>query len=114
MSEPHAVPKVPNEMADHQLAGQLARVVMGWRVYPSRIAKDGRTWIPRWRFRPFRELADAFQLLDRAADSYTLSANSAQCFVAEVRIGERVGHASGTEKARVISTAVARALGLEV
>jgi hypothetical protein len=99
---------------DHQLAGDLAQAVMGWRVFPNRIVKTDRAWIPRWRFKPFQELRDAFQLLDQAADSYSLTHGRSSMFLAEVRIGERLGRAEEPEIARAITTALARALGLEV
>lgn len=99
-------------MNDDRLTDQLALRVMGWKAAPDRFVKSGRSWIPRWRFRPFEELADAFQLLDRAADKYTLQRDG-RTFTAEIRCGAGLATASGELKARTITLAVARALGLE-
>lgn len=100
-------------MIDERLTDALACRVMGWRVAPDRFVKSGRSWIPRWKFRPLAELADAFHLLDQAADYYTLTF-SGSSFAAEVQIESRRGKAVGEQKARTISIAVARALRLEV
>jgi hypothetical protein len=97
---------------DDRLTDQLALRVMGWKVAPDRFVNSGRSWIPRWRFRPLEELADAFQLLDCAADHYVLKRDG-RSFTAEIRTGSRRGTASGELKARTITLAVARALGLE-
>jgi hypothetical protein len=98
---------------DQRATDQLARQVMGWRAAPDRFVKSNRGWIPKWRFQPFSELADAFQLLDNAARAYTLTSDG-RIFTAEVEIGDRRGKASGKSKARTVSLAVARALGIEV
>jgi hypothetical protein len=86
---------------------------MGWKVAPDRFIKSGRSWIPRWRFRPLAEIADAFRLLDHAAAHYTLT-RDCSAFAAEVQIGSCRGKAVGEHKARTITLAVARALRLEV
>jgi len=101
-------------MNDDRLTAHLAERVMGWRATPDRFIKSGRTWIPRWRFQPLVELADAFQLLDQAATRYSLTRDRYGIFKAAVRIGGRWGKASGEPKARTITISVARALGLEV
>jgi len=98
---------------EDRLTVQLAERVMGRKVAPDRFMKPGRSWIPRWRFQPFEELEDAFQLLDRAADSFSLTSASHKGFTAEVHFGGRHGRASGLSKARTITTAIARAFGLE-
>jgi hypothetical protein len=72
-----------------------------------------RRWIPRWRFAPLTSLEHAFELLDHAASAYTLTTNSRGGFEAEVHVGTRIGRASGEPKARVITLALALALGLE-
>jgi hypothetical protein len=100
-------------MTEQALTGILAERVMGWKVAPDRFIKSGRSWIPRWRFRPFADLADAFQLLDRAAAHYTLTCDCST-FAAEVQIESCRGKAVGEHKARTITVAVARALRLEV
>lgn len=53
-------------MTAQALAGLLAECVMGWIAAPDRFMLGGRTWIPRWRFPPYQNIADAFQLLDTA------------------------------------------------
>lgn len=90
----------------------LAERVMGWKVAPDRFMKSGRSWIPRWRFQPFVSLADAFELLDRATHTYTLTSDS-RTFTAEVCIDSRSGTASGQVKPEVIAIAIARALGID-
>jgi hypothetical protein len=101
-------------MTDYELTAQLAELVMGWKRAPDRFIKHGRSWIPRWRFRPLEELADAFQLLDHAADHFRLTCDRSRVFTAEVQIGHHRGKASGNQVARTITIAVARALGLTV
>ena len=100
-------------MNDDRLTEKLAQQVLGWTATPDRFIKSGRSWIPRWRFRPFAELADAFRLLDHAADHYTLTRNGST-FAAEVQIESCRGKAVGEHRPRTITLAVARALQLEV
>lgn len=100
-------------MSDDRLTDQLAQHVMGWRLAPGRYIKAGRSWLPRWRFAPLKNLEDAFDLLDRAAAACTFSTNRAGRLEASVRVGEATGEASGEQKARVITTALLRALGLD-
>lgn len=93
----------------------LAERVMGWRAAPDRFLKTGRVWIPRWRFQPFQKIEDAFTLLDAASpvESVVSSDGTTKIFV-RVRIGSRTGEAVGEHRAAVISSAIARAVGLEV
>ena len=49
-------------MNDDRLTEKVAALVLGWKATPDRFIKAGRSWIPRWRFRPFVEFADAFRL----------------------------------------------------
>jgi hypothetical protein len=100
-------------MNDDRLTEVLAAKVLGWRVAPGRFIKPGRSWIPRWRFQPLTELPDAFQLLDHVAEHYTLTQDGV-AFTADVHTVSRRVVASGESKARTITLAVARALGLEV
>jgi hypothetical protein len=99
---------------DERLTEKLAVEVMGWRVAPGRFIKAHRAWIPSWRFSPLKNLDDAFDLLDVSASAYTLATSAGGNFEAEVRLGERIGRASGEPKARTITIALSRALGLEV
>lgn len=100
-------------MTDQRLTGTLAVRVLGWRTAPGRFIKTGRSWIPSWRFAPLTSLEDAFALLDAAAVSAKLR-STPDGLDATVRVGRRVGKASGRLKARVITLALARALGMEV
>jgi hypothetical protein len=97
---------------EDRLKDQLAARLLGWKAGPDRFLKSGRGWIPKWRFKPFTRLEDAFLLLDRAGGTYVLSVSSDGVFSAEVRIGERIGKASGEPKAQAITVAICRALGI--
>jgi hypothetical protein len=66
------------------------------------------------RFKPLVRIEDAFQLLDRTGAEYRLTADGKGKFIAEVQVGLSKGKASGSAKARVISAALALALGIEV
>jgi hypothetical protein len=101
-------------MNDDRLTEKLAAQILGWKAAPGRFIKSDRAWTPSWRFAPLTNLEDAFVLLDASASAYTLATNTDRCFEAEVRVGERVGKASGEPKARSITIALARALGLEI
>ncbi len=101
-------------MNDERLTDELACRVLGWRAAPGRFIKSGRSWTPRHRFAPLTRLDDAFQLLDRIATAYTLSTVKNDRFTAEVQVGAHAGKASGEPKARTVTIALARALGLEV
>ena len=99
-------------MTAEQLTDELARRIMGWQPTRDRYIKARRSWIPRWRFRPMSRRADAFLLLDRAADRYVLTWEGSS-YTADVQIGSRRGTAKGKYQARVITLSIARALGLE-
>jgi hypothetical protein len=99
-------------MTDERLTDELARA-LGWRKAPGRYLKSGRSWIPESRFRPLLDLRDAFRVLDTASGDYSLLAKPGGVFTAQVRLAGRTGKATGEPKARAISLAVARALGLE-
>ena len=101
-------------VSDQRLTEKLAVLVLGWRSAPGRFIKSGRAWTPTWRFSPLTSLEDAFGLLDAAASAYTLTAQKDGGFEAEVRVGSRIGRASGEHKARTITIALADALELEV
>lgn len=99
-------------MIEDRLKEELAARLLGWKAAPDRFLKSGRGWIPKWRFTPFTRLEDAFSLLDRTGGTYILSVGSNGVFTAEVRVGERIGKAIGEPKARSITLAISRALGL--
>ena len=101
-------------MIDDRLTEKLVVHVLKWKVAPGRFIKSNRAWTPRWRFAPLTNLEDAFGLLDASGSAYTLATNASGSFEAEVRVGRRIGRASGEPKARTITTALADALGLEV
>jgi hypothetical protein len=102
------------KLTDARLTDELARRVMGWRVAPGRFIKSGRGWIPRWRFDPLSRFDDAFLLLHHAAASYRLVKAQRGLFTAVVQVSGRTGTASGAPKARTITVAIARSLGIEV
>jgi hypothetical protein len=101
-------------MTDERMTDQLALRGMGWRLAPDRYLKSCRGWIPRWRFQPLVTLSDALELLDQAAQKYSLSGSRHGLFTAQVQIGSRAGKASGESKARTIALAVAEGLGIDV
>jgi hypothetical protein len=98
---------------EDELAARLAERLLGWRIGPDRFIKPGRSWSPRSRFRPFEKIADSFQLLDRA-DSFSVTSTHRGRYIAEVHSGGRRGEACGEQMARAITTALARALGMEI
>ena len=99
-------------MSTERVTTLLAERVFGWKAGPDRYIKSGRSWIPKWRFEPFARLEDAFLLLDRAGGSYLLALRSDGVFAVEVQIGNRIGKACGEPKARAITLAISRALGI--
>ena len=101
-------------MTDDRLTDKLAAEVLGWRTAPGRFIKSDRSWAPRHRFAPLTRLDDAFQLVERAATACKLTMVKGGQFSAEVQVGARIGKASGESNARIVTIALARALGLEV
>ena len=87
---------------------------MGWGVGPDRFLPGDRRWIPRWRFQPAVRLADAFRLLERLApEEYTMGAAPNGGFWVKVSIAGVIGEASESSKARALTFAIARALGID-
>lgn len=84
-------------MTPEMLTAILAERAMGWSVSPDRFLLGGKRWLPRWRFRPLEDLADAFQLLDRVSTDWTLTRDIGG-FTAEVRIGCIRGKRPGSRK----------------
>jgi hypothetical protein len=99
-------------VTDDALTCVLAERIMGWRTAPGRFLKPGREWVPTSRFKPFARLEHAFLLLDTARAAYSLSVGSNGIFTARVRVGKRHGKAIGVPKARAITLALSRALGI--
>jgi hypothetical protein len=97
------------------LTARLAERVMHWTATPARFLTGNRGWMPRWRFQPGENLADALRLLDQAApDEYSINCAGAGQFRVRVRIGAALGEASGPSKPLAITWAIALALGIEV
>lgn len=101
-------------MTDDRLTEHLVAKLLGWKTAPGRFIKPDRGWTPSWKFAPLTNIEHAFDLLDHAEATYTVSARSGQGFTAEVRVGAYVGSACGVLKARTITLALARAVGLEI
>jgi hypothetical protein len=95
-----------------RLTTDLAEKIMGWGIAPERFLMGKRQWIPRWRFQPTKNLDSAFRLLEKAAPrDYSMGADG-RGFWVRVRIGNSIGEARDASKARAITLAVARAIGL--
>jgi hypothetical protein len=102
-------------MTDEILTTILAQRVMGWTVGPDRFLLGDRRWMPRWRFQPTTRVIDAFRLLDRlAAPEYWVVELSRGGFRARVRVRDVGGEAINSSKARALTLAIARAIGIEV
>jgi hypothetical protein len=104
-----------NGIREEHLAAVLAERVMRWGVGPDRFLLSNRRWLPRWRFQPTENIADAFQLLD-AADlvDYDLHADRNGLHTAKVRTSGASGEASCSSMPRAICIAIARAYGIHV
>jgi hypothetical protein len=93
----------------------LAEKVMGWRVAPDRFLMDGRRWLATWRFQPTKNIADAFQLLERAdVNEYILRVDRKGLCRAKVRTSSASGEATSSSLPLAICVAVARAYGIRV
>lgn len=102
-------------MSEESLTAALAERVMGWGIGPGRFLMENRSWMPRWRFQPTTNLIDAFRLLEQAApQEFTICGGNDGNIYVEVRIGGTTAKAEGTSKPRTITSAIARALGIEV
>jgi hypothetical protein len=89
---------------------------MKWGVAPDRFILEGRRWLPRWRFRPVERIEDAFRLIEALdPEEYDMAGRGADNFSVRIRL-ENGGHgeASDKSKARAITYAVARAIGVDV
>jgi hypothetical protein len=102
-------------MTAQALTGLLAQRVMKWTTAPDRFMLGRRKWIASWRFQPFENLADAFQLLDAAGPAtYSMGGDETGWFWARVQIGRVVGEGRDKSRPCAITCAVARALGMDV
>jgi hypothetical protein len=109
-----SAPQPCSKMTDERLTDELAVRGMGWRLAPGRYLKSGRCWIPRSRFQPLADVRDAFRVLEAVTDHYSLHAKPGGAFAVEVRLGGRIARAEGKLRARTISLAVARVVGIKV
>ncbi len=101
-------------MTTTELTALLAQRVMRWTVHLGRYQMENRRWAPAWRFQPTKRLEDAFRLLDAAdPEEFTINFHRGGAVTVRVQIRGTMGHASDTSKARAITYAVARAIGLE-
>ena len=102
-------------MTNDRLTSILAERVMGWRVTGGRFLMGARRWAPRWRFQPVKKIADAMRLLEKAApETCAMDCDKNGTVHVQVRLAGKTGEAHEKSKARAISYAIARALGLEV
>jgi hypothetical protein len=102
-------------MTDEALTRLLAERVMKWTATPDRFIQAQRKWTPRWRFQPCAIFEHAVHLLDAAEPStYSLIADETRCFWARVNIDGAVGECRDRSRARAITIAVARAVGIEI
>lgn len=100
-------------MTSDLLTATLAEKVMHWGVAPDRFLLGNRQWISRTQFQPLNRVQDAFRLLRKLDSIYSLSRSGDGVFTAAVRLGDRTGRAAGESEAATITSAVARAIGLE-
>lgn len=102
-------------MTPDQLTAILAERVMGWRVGPDRFLMGKRRWLPRWRFQPAQHVEDAYRLLMQAdPQECTINRAADGRFWVKVRIAGTTGEARESHEARAITSAIARAIGIEV
>jgi hypothetical protein len=102
-------------MTSEALTRILAERVMHWTVAPDRFLKDGRRWLPAWRFQPLHSLENAVALLDAAEPSEcTIFRQQEIEWAVTLTIGDRVGKTKAPSLARAITLAVAQAISLDV
>jgi hypothetical protein len=96
-----------------RITEQLAFIAFEWRPVKCRYIRPDGGWLPTWRFSPFDRIEDALQVLEKTADDYKLHGNKhGHRGSIEVTVGTKTISASGEPKARLITTALAYALGL--
>jgi hypothetical protein len=102
-------------MTADQLTVLLAEKIMRWRVTPDRFLTGSRGWMPRWKFRPTKNVKDAFRLLDAATpEEYCVSTDANGDFGVKVKIGGVSAKARDRSQALAICRAVAAAVGIKV
>ena len=101
-------------MSDASVTNELAIRVMCLRPGPTRFMKDGRCWIPRWRFAPLTRLVDALSLLRHAGGNLTIVRGAGSAFFAEVTLHGRIGSGNADTEARAITYALCEVLEIRV
>jgi hypothetical protein len=102
-------------MTPQVLTGILAERVMKWTASPNRFMLGNGRWVPRWRFQPCENLANAFELLDAVRPkAYSMGADETGSIYAKVQIGGVVGECRNRSMPLAITFAVARASGIDV
>ncbi len=102
-------------MTSQVLTQLVAERVMKWTAAPKRFMLGSRKWIPDWRFQPCETFEHAIQLLDAARPTtYSLGVDQKGRFWARVEVDGVVGEASNMSRPRVVTIAVARAVGIDV
>ena len=96
-----------------RLAAKLAELLLGWKAAQGRFLKPGGGWCPQWRFQPFVRIADAHLLLDRA-ERFRIAGKARNGYSVMVQIRGRKANDEGSQLAKVITTAIARAAGVEI
>ncbi len=81
-------------------------------VAPDCFLLGARQWKPRHYFHATKRVADAFRLLDAAAESYMISRSERGCCSAQIPIGGVVGEANEASETLAISLAIDRAIGI--
>ena len=103
------------KLSDTQLTEILARCVMGWKIGPDRFVLEDCRWLPRWRFQPTKNIADAFRLLEASCvQEYFLRVDRNGFCRAQVRTSGTLGDATAGSMALAICHAVAQVHGVHV
>jgi hypothetical protein len=100
-------------MTKETLVSLVVERVFGWHAAPDRFLTGNRSWVPRWKFNPLDQPADAFRVLDAAVPSRYAICFRGGRFHVEVEIKGTVGKASDRSRQRAIVVALARSLKLE-
>jgi hypothetical protein len=102
-------------ISDEKLTDQLVQTVLGWNAGPDRFTMSRRRWLPRWRFQPTKNIADAFRLLAAATIvEYALHAVAKGVYWVKVRTNGASAKASGSSLPLTICIAIARVHGIDV
>jgi hypothetical protein len=103
------------EIERQHLTDILAEQVMGWTICPKRFSFGQRGWMPRWRFQPTQNIADAFQLLENTdVVEYVLHVDRKGSYRAKVLTPRSSAEATSSSLPFAICVAVAHAYGISV